>query len=912
MQEQPDSRDDTPVLSDASVSPAGLVSSKLSAPRLHRNHLRRSRLIAELDEAASQALLLLRAPAGSGKSTLLVEWLGKLPIATAWVSLDEGDNDLTQFLNYVLEALRRSCPQARLTTRDLLRALTPPPLEALAASFSEDLVQFPCDVVLVLDDYHCITNAQIHELLQQVLRHPPERFHLAIATRAEPPWALSRLRARGQITELRYHDLLFTSDESETFLQRALGEAIDHDMAVMLHHESEGWAAGLQLMALTLRGRPHLPAAAPFSVSTGDGLESILLNEVFANQTADTQDRLLRLAILNRFCAPLCEAICAGDGSGWGTAFLAGLDQANLFVIPIDAHHDYYRFHHLFQRFLVERLQQRYSPADIAELHLRASSWFEERGLIEESLHHALAAGDAQGAGEIVARHRHTLYNQEQFARLTHWLRLLPAEIRRNHPGLLLSEARIATMNWRFVEAAIFLDHAERQLGETDLEPAAAALATAELMALQGILDFWAGDAERVATNCRRLLTMLPPEQSHLLGLAHTGMTTSAYLMGNLDEALAYLDIQLARTSPQNPSFAWLLQTQAFLYWLHGDLTRLQQSATRLRLVSEALELPDQEALAHFLLGAVYYARNNLDLAEEHLTRAVGARFIMRLMWWGQAAGLLALTRQARGDDAGAGDVLDDAQTFLLERHAMRLLPNIGAFQAELDRRAGRYAQSVAWAKQVSPGPLTWALAVVEPRIAQARALLTEDNAAALDQATTLLAEMRAFCARLPNRRLCLEVDALAALLEEHQGEHETALSTLRQVVGETESDGWVRLYTDLGADMEHLLRQLQRRDGSSRHLEHILSAFPVQHLRPGGPDQSGLIEPLSPRELEILALLAERDSNKEIAERLFISPGTVKRHTVSIYRKLDVNDRRQAVARATALRLLPAVQSIA
>ena len=190
--------------------------------------------------------------------------------------------------------------------------------------------------------------------------------------------------------------------------------------------------------------------------------------------------------------------------------------------------------------------------------------------------------------------------------------------------------------------------------------------------------------------------------------------------------------------------------------------------------------------------------------------------------------------------------------------------------------------------------------------------MLTEDNAAALDQATTLLAEMRAFCARLPNRRLCLEVDALAALLEEHQGEHETALRTLRQVVGETESDGWVRLYTDLGADMEHLLRQLQRRDGFSRTLDHILSAFPAQHARPGDPDQSGLIEPLSPRELEILALLAERNSNKEIAERLFISPGTVKRHTVSIYRKLDVNDRRQAVARATTLRLLPAVQNIA
>lgn len=240
----------------------------------------------------------------------------------------------------------------------------------------------------------------------------------------------------------------------------------------------------------------------------------------------------------------------------------------------------------------------------------------------------------------------------------------------------------------------------------------------------------------------------------------------------------------------------------------------------------------------------------------------------------------------------------------------MRLLPNIGAFQAELDRREGRYAPAVAWARQVTPGPLAWALAAVEPRLAQVRALLTEDDAAALDQAATVLAELQAFCARLPNRRLCQEVDALRALLSEHQGEHEAALSTLRQVVQDTESDGWVRLFVDLGDDMEHLLRQLPRGGVSPRALERILAAFPIQLPLPQAPDQSRLIEPLSKRELEILALLGARDSNKEMAARLFISPGTVKRHTISIYRKLDVNDRRQAVARATELGLLPALQS--
>lgn len=903
-----------PSAADLSDAATGLVGAKLTPPRLNRDHVGRPRLVSQLEASSDCPLLLLRAPAGSGKSTLLTEWLAHRAQASGWVSLDERDNDLAGFLGYLLAAIRRSFPQARLVTRDLLQATTLPPLDALAASLADDLAQLPTDIMLILDDYHAITNPLIHEFLQHVLRHPPERLHLVIATRAEPPGPLARLRARGQVAELRYEDLLFTVEETAGFLRQMLGEVVAQDLAVTLHDESEGWAAGLQLMALTLRGRPLAALHTTLSRDPGDQIEAILLDEVFSRQAPEVQDRLLQMSILNRFTAPLCEAVVAASpedsGDRWGAAFLTWLGNANLFVIPIDRGHEYYRFHHLFQQFLGERLRERCTPTEIAALHLRAGQWFETHGLIEEAIHHALAAGHEREAGEIVARHRHDLYNADQFARLTRWLRLLPAAVKEHHPGLLLAEARIATMNWRFIEAAIFLDHAELELERGVLPDGAAAdLAAAELLALRGILDFWAGDAERVATMSRHLLTVLPPEQTHLLGLAHTGITTSAYLMGNLDEALAYLEMQLASTAPHNPSFAWLLQTQSFLFWLHGDLTRLHQSATRLRQVSEAMELADQEALAHFLLGAVHYSRNELEAANTHLHRAVDARFIMRLMWWGQAAGLLALTLQALGQGEDAQHLLDDAQVFLLERHAMRLLPNIGAFQAELDRREGRYAPAVAWARQVTPGPLTWALAAVEPRLAQVRALLTAEDAASLDQAATILAELRAFCARLPNRRLCLEVDALAAVLHEHQGDHDLALSTLRQVVRDTEADGWVRLYADLGDDMADLLRQLPHHGAPQRALERILAAFPAQISPVRRLDQSQLIEPLSPRELQILALLGKRDSNKEIAARLFISPATVKRHTVSIYRKLDVSDRRGAVARALELGLLPALQ---
>lgn len=906
----PPSMPETPLL----PGDLGFVGAKLSPPRLHRQHIPRRRLVEQLEAGSDRALLLLQAPAGSGKSTLLSEWLVGSSWISGWVSLDAGDNDLGHFLRYVLTALQGMFPAASLATRDLLQALTLPPLEALASGLSADLARLPDDFVLVLDDYHVISNPQIHQLLEQLLRHPPPRMHLAIATRCEPPWPLARLRAHDQVTELRYDDLLFTQEESSAFLRQVLGDAVDHDLAVVLHEESEGWAAGLQLMTLAIRGRnPAETRPARVTVAKED-IEAFLLDEVFAAQPPTIQDRLLQLSILNRFSAALVESVCAAEPAadtpaGWGQAFLATLVHANLFIIPLDAGHEFFRFHHLFQSFLARRLAERSDVDQVAALHRRAFAWFESHGLIEEALDHALATGDVHAAADLVARHRHDLYNTEQFARLTRWLRLLPPEAKEHHAGLLLAEARIATMNWRFTEATVFLDHAECELAREPLDPDAGTLDAAELIALRSILDFWAGDTQRIESATRHLLAVLPAEASHLRGLAHTGMATSKYMQGDLAGALSYLDARLAEKSTRSPAYAWLLQTQAFLYWLDGDWIRLWEAAARLLRVSEELELADQQALAHFLLGAVHYAHNELTEAEGHLARAVAARFVMRLMWWTQAAGLLALTHQALERPADARQEVEDAKAFLLERHAMRLLPHIGAFQAELDRRQGRLAEAVAWARHVEPVPLTWALSCVEPRVAQVRALLADETASAWDQAALLLAELREFCARMPNRRLSLEVEVLTALLDDRRGERDAALSALLHAVQAAEPDGWLRLFVDQGDAMEDLLQQLGAKGTAPLAVKRILATFPPHPA--GRPElgQAHLPDPLSDRELEILALLSARESNKEIAARLYIAPATVKRHTLHIYRKLDVNDRRQAVARATELGLLPALQ---
>jgi LuxR family transcriptional regulator, maltose regulon positive regulatory protein len=893
-------------------SAPSLVDSKLHAPRLSAQHVPRLRLIERLDKHRDRPLTLVCAPAGSGKSTLLSEWVSAMSTPTAWVSLDEGDNELIVFLTYVLAAMRSMFPTRRFATPDLMQALALPPLEALATSLSNDLDQIESDFLLVLDDYHVITNPQIDQLLFHLLQHPPRKIHLAIATRADPTWPLATFRARGQLTELRFADLQFTAEESAAFLRNALDDAIDQDLITVLHAESEGWAAGLQLISLIMASddgeRPRLSDA----LGTSEDIGSFLLAEVFTRQSPVTQNRLLQLSILGRFCAPLCEAVCnhavtADEPAAWGKQFLTDLEHRNLFVIALDAHREFFRFHHLFRRFLAERLLEHFDPEQIAALHQRASGWFAAQGLVEEALDHALAAGDISAAANLVAKHRHDLYDREQFARLTRWLRLLPTEVKEHNPELLLAEARIATMNWRFTEAAVLLDHADKALADAPLDETQSEIAAGELAVLRGVLDLWDGNPKRLVSGLQRALEQLPRSASHLRGLAHMGIAAGYWQLGDSSKAKAYVAEQVATTSFHLPLYATLLQTQSFFHGLDGDLTNLEQTANRLLRVSEELELPDQAALAHYFLGTVHYARNNLAAAESHLTLAVAARFTMRLLWWCQAAGLLALTSQAFNQPAQAQAILKDAHALILERHAVRILPNWGAFQAELDRRQGHLAEASAWAAQVEPGPLVWSLVEIDPHLVQARVLLSQERTPGFVNAAAAIADVRSYCERIPNARLLMEVEALEALLNDQQGQHEVALQGLTRLVIAAEPQGRVRLFVDLGDPMFQLLRELAVRRVAPQAISPILNAFRAGYGDSVVPQQRSLIDPLSKRELEILALLAGRESNKEIATQLFISPATAKRHTINIYRKLDVNDRREAVSRAQELDLLPA-----
>lgn len=889
---------------------SALLASKLHRPRLTKQHISRRRLIDRLDHYSDRPLMLVCAPAGAGKSTLLSEWIDGSRDACAWVSLDERDNDLFTFVSYVVAAVQAAVPNATFDTRNLLRAPTLPARDPLAVSLSNDLDRITGSFRLVLDDFHLITNPEIHELLLQLLRHPPQPMHLVVLTRTEPPWPLTTLRTRGQVTELHFADLEFTPDESAAFLKKALGDDVAAKCQAALHDESDGWIAALQLMAIAI-GQQGKPQHARNEASGNEDATSHLFRDVLTQLPPLVRERLQQLSILDRFNASLCEAVCdhAGTTDGdrsWGKDFLIDLEQRNLFVVALDLRNGYYRFHQLFQRFLTETLRERATPDQIAALHRRASTWFAANGLIEDALDHSLAAGDLTVAADLVAYHRHDLYNREQFGRLTRWLRRLPQDSKRENPELLLAEARIATLNWQFTEATVLLERAGDDLMKSTLDQTRSEVATAELTVLRGTLDLANGDSERLLSELPPALARLPLDASHLRGLAHMGIAAAYWQRGDADAAQHYLDSQLANTSSQLPVYSVLLQTQGLLHWLNGNFTELLAVARRLLTVSQELDLPDQIAFAHLFLGIGHLARTELDVAREHLEATLAARWSMRLLCWCHAVGTLAKVYHALGRPDDATRTLTEGRDFLLERHAVRVLPNLGAFQAEIDRRQGRHAEASAWAAQVEPGPLAWSLGTVEPRLIQARIFLSQGDPASIDRATALLTEMRAFCEVVPYRRLRMQLDGLAAMIANQRGDRATALEIVERLVLNTERDGWIRLFVEAGDPMEDLLRELAGRQVASHTIARILKAFPPRSDT-AAASQNGLSEPLSERELEILELLTARDSNKEIAAMLFIAPSTVKRHTLNIYRKLEVNNRRAAVSRAAELGLISA-----
>lgn len=895
-----------------------LLATKFAPPRLPSLLVGRDRLLTRLDAARSHRLTLLSAPAGYGKTTLLAQWLAESAIPVAWLALDGLDNDPVRFLTYLLAAMQTYASDLDINILALLEAPQTAPLEkALAVLIHSLMSQRTGDFALVLDDYQVIEASPIHHALAFLLDHLPPHLHLVLSTRADPPLPLARLRARRQLTELRAADLRLSQSESEIFLQTVMGLDLPPEALLAIERRTEGWIAGLQLAALSLRGRDDVSTWLSAFTGSHRFVLDYLSEEVLSQLPAPVLSFLLHTSILERLSGSLCDAVTEQEDS---QAMLETLERANLFVVPLDDERCWYRYHHLFAQLLQSRLQ-RTQPALVAPLHQRASLWYEQHDQPVEAVQHALAARAVEQAVRLIERYAPGVLAQGRTRLLLDWFNALPEALVHAHPWLSIYHASALHLLDQLEETETRILDAERTLStRTAIEQAIIrGLATA----IRANLARYSGDLEQALTLAREALNLLP-EMPQTLTLRATAMVMVAhtYLVSGEVTANTEQQVQAAVAAARASGYQLVhfrsLTLLARLQVLQGRLRKASATYEQAGQATpgEVLQVLSASAVYSFALGDLLREWNRLDEAEHLLVLGIeqisgkGAAYGDDLL-----LGYIALIRlyQARGMYSQAIATLNAFLSLAETRHFPLSTRAIGdAIRAHIALAQGRLPAAISWADasglschdaEVSYRHEQEYLILARVRIAQGR----EDTANPwLQETLSMLKRLLQEAETKARIRSVLEILSLLALTLDAQGKQDEASSTLHEALRRAEPEGYIRLFVDEGASMQLLLQKIQERGILPDYVATLLCAF--QHPLDAVPTLSvshELVELLTQREREVLHLLSGGASNREIARRLIVSVNTVKRHVYNLCSKLGVQSRTQAIARARSLHLL-------
>jgi LuxR family maltose regulon positive regulatory protein len=864
----------------------------------------------------------------------------------AWLSLDKDDNQVERFLNYLVAALQEAGHTIGNEAAQLVAAAHQPLPEAVLTSLINDLDTTGREIALVLDDYQFISSQAVHAVVAFLLEHCPLALHLVIASRSDPPLPLARLQGRGQTVELRAADLRFTEDEAAQFLNDVMGLRLDAGSIAVLAERTEGWIAGLQMAALGMRDREDLLGFIAGFSGTNRYILDYLLEEVLASQPPEIQRFLLYTSILERLSAGLCEAVLASGEIGklvdrssipnlpvyqsTSEAILKYLERANLFLMPLDDERQWYRYHHLFADLLRTQLQKSLGVEGVARLHLRAASWHEQNGSILEAIQHASMASDDEMVERLIKQNYLEMMNRGEMSWVRFWMGKLSKELVYRRPWLCLYEAMNRSWFGQLEEANLLLSEAEKRIrAETSAEVSAPGA--------QAMLDYHAyvksrvtamqGDTRRAIEFCLKARENTPADN---LGLQIDFSITLGYeyfLYGDFVNATKTLHetIQLGNIvrAVNNPVAAYcvLARLQVYQGRLHDAYDLLKKAA---QLIHETGgQFPGVFGLVEVGIAALLCEWNDLEAA---LIRLKGG--LDYLPSWGKVDDLcLAHTtwfriQLARGDWTEAASAIEKAAQLIQTRGVFSEAGSaVEAAQVKLWLVQGDWLAVDQWAATLekrfgSPDPFRYEDELTH--ITQARIFMAQNKP---DEAIRLLTCLEESARSGGRQGRLIEIIILKALALQTVGDSTQADIALKKSLALAKPEGYVRVFLDEGRPMQMLLAQWLAHASSGPlrdYAIHLLSQFDAeQHVgtaaqakvSPAGDPSAisgqALIEPLSQRELEVLHLIALGRTNQEIAQQLIIAPGTVKAHTASIYRKLDVANRTEAVARARQLGIL-------
>lgn len=855
----------------------------------------RLRLVERLQAGLKGPLTLISAPAGSGKTTLLSEWRAEpgAGVPVAWLSLESADNDPTRFFQYLYASLDTVQPGLAIEIEVSLRSTEELPPEVILTPLINTINKSPQDFILVLDDYHLIDHSTIHAALSFLLDHLPSPLHLVILTRSDPPLALARLRARGQLTEIRAEHLRFTVDEAARFMNQMMGLNLTADQVSALEKRTEGWIAGLQLAALSLQARQDVDDFVATFTGSNHYIVDYLVEEVLGGQPEFLREFLLKTSILERFNGELCDALTGETSSG---TLLKNLEHANLFVIPLDNEQHWYRYHHLFADTLRSRLLHAH-PELVIWLHSQASEWFETRGFAEEAILHSLEARDFERATILIKHALPEVTRQGRVSTLSRWITALPETIINQWPELRLSLAWALYFKYQFDQSEACIQQIEQ-----NLSPENAPRYQGELALWHGIIARRHGDLEKSRILLEQALQQLSPENSALLSRAWVFLGL-VYVESDIKRAReAFLQAYRFLESANNSGIFAVLYFLSWTQILQGELAQAYVSGERaLQFAEKAPQWP-VSCYAHLAMAEILCERNELEQAEQHAQRAIALAES-----GGHTDNLTIAILDASRINRASGN-WNVAQNYI-ERAEKLVGPTIPwmksqivAEQISLYLAQNKPDEAVAYFHDAqtrltirSPIPrlnqqIQWA------RVQIAR----HEPQAALTQLEKLLEEARNFGLL----RWVIQIHCLQAVALNSLGRAEEAYSQLKLALDLAASERSIQVFLEDGLALSELLFQVFKKgivpSFCSRLVEALANQGYKESAKPAHPQTL-----LSKREVELLKLIASGCSNKEIASQLVISIGTVKRHTVNIFTKLDVKNRTEAVAKARELGLL-------
>ena len=886
-----------------------LILTKLQRPSVAEDFVVRKRLTARLEQGLSRKLTLVSAPAGYGKSSLVAAWLESTGHQSVWYSIDNSDADLVQFVEYLLTGIGDRLPGSCKRSSSLLQAVEPPPLSIIAANLINDLTEINTPLILTLDDYHFVDGTESAKLVGTLLEYLPNQVHVIIITRQDPELALTLYRASQQILEVRGAELRFTKGEMSKFLAHTMDEPLTAETLDILSRKTEGWIVGLRLAVLSRR---NIGETAEFGEQLNDAHGGLaidyLVSEVLSQTTPAMRRFLLLTSICDRFNARLCNVLLNDpDPLIDAESHINSLVRTNLFLISLDGNGEWWRYHHLFQDLLQHQLCLQYSEEEIAELHRDASRWFAENGLFDEAFRHALTAGDFDAAADLVEGHRHAVMNSDNWHTVEIWLAQLPDHITQQRSALVMAQAWIA-----YYHHALWTIPALIQTVETLLHDHANDPLNGEIDFFHGLILFWQGDSMRSLALLSRALDQIPRSNHHARGEAELYYGVAAQMSGQRGMAVKTLNQLLySGKGVAGVRKMRLLGSLIFIHILMGDLAEAHRTTLLNRKTATELNNAYIGAWTYYLEGFIHFSRYELAEAADCFERAVEQRYVLHARaaidsLIGQAVTCHYLGQEER-TQAAMTMLLDFAQ----DTNQLPYILLAESCRARISILQNASAQSRRWLQTadltLDVGTMFYWLEV--PRITSCRVLAAQDSDADLKKGLETLAQYATENQAVHNVRQLIDITALQAVISAKLGNHNEAARFVQRALDLAEPGGWIQPFVELGDPMASLLRGRQWRAATGEFAERIIESFPNS-----GPSLISASTPyaklkmeefLTDRELEVLALLAQRYRNKEIAARLYISPITVKRHASNIYQKLQVSNRRQAVAKATELGIL-------